>query len=64
MAAVALYERQQRDDESLWLTERGLRHAQCLPAPELAIPLEWRAGRLAQRQGDTVRALAAYRRAV
>ncbi|MBK8527785.1 MAG: CHAT domain-containing protein [Rubrivivax sp.] len=61
---AALYERQQRDDESLRLTERGLRHAQRLPAPELAIPLEWRAGRLAQRQGDTVRALAAYRRAV
>lgn len=60
----ALYEQQQRSDESLRLAERGLWHAQRADAPELLIALDWRIGRLAQQQGRLPLALAAYRRAV
>ncbi len=60
----ALYEQQQRADESLRLAERGLWHAQRADAPELLIALDWRIGRLAQQQGRLPLALAAYRRAV
>lgn len=60
----ALYEQQQRADESLRLAERGLWHAQRADAPELLIALDWRIGRLAQQLGRLPLALAAYRRAV
>ncbi|WP_326537688.1 CHAT domain-containing protein [Pseudorhodoferax sp.] len=61
---ASLYEAQQRPAEALQLTERGLRHAQRQPEPELLLPLQWRAGRLARLQGQDEQALAAYRRAV
>jgi CHAT domain-containing protein len=50
--------------QALRHAERGLRHAQALSARELAVPLEWRAGRLARQLGRDDLALAAYRRAV
>ncbi len=59
-----LYEQQQRSDEALRLVERGLWFAQRADAHELLVTLEWRAGRLTQRQGRADLALAAYRRAV
>lgn len=61
---ASLYEAQQRPAEALQLTERGLRHAQRQPEPELLLPLQWRAGRLARLQGQDEQSLAAYRRAV
>lgn len=60
----ALYERQQRPEDALRLTERGLLHAQRRPERELMVPLEWRAGRLSRQLGQDGQALAAYRRAV
>ena len=59
-----LYEAQQRTDDALRLTERGLWHAQQVAARERLVPLEWRAARLALQQGRRDQALAAYRRAV
>ncbi len=59
-----LYEAQQRRDDALRLTERGLWHAQQVAARERLIPLEWRAARLVLQQGRRDQALAAYRRAV
>jgi len=60
----SLYEAAGRDEEALRLAERGLQQAQQTPARELAVPLEWRAARVAQRAGRGEQALVAYRRAV
>jgi CHAT domain-containing protein len=60
----ALYEQQGLLEDALRLTERGLRHAARVAEHELAVPLEWRAGRLARARGNDTQALAAFRRAV
>ncbi len=61
---AALYETAGRADEALRLTEQGIGQAARLPAPELLMTLEARAGRLARRLGQADLALAAHRRAV
>ncbi|MCA0240458.1 MAG: CHAT domain-containing protein [Proteobacteria bacterium] len=60
----SLYEAQQRPEEALRLTERGIAQAARVQAHDLLLNLEARAGRLARALGRDDLALAAYRRAV
>ncbi len=60
----ALYEAQQRPDDALRLAEQGIAQAARVPARDLLMTLEARAGRLAHALGRDDLALAAYRRAV
>lgn len=59
-----LYEDQQRRDDAMALTERGLLAAQTADAHDLQIGLQWRRGRLLQHAGQPEAALGAYQRAV
>lgn len=61
---AALYERRDRIDEALGLTEQALEAAQRLRADDLLMLWDWQLGRLLRAQGDRERAIAAYRRAV
>jgi CHAT domain-containing protein len=59
-----LHERLGRDGDASRLTDQAVFAAQTGTAPELSYRWEWQQARLARQQGETVRALAAYRRAV
>ncbi len=59
-----LYERAERDAESLRLTETALFEAQRAEAPELSFRWQWQIGRLARRSGDLDGATVALRAAL
>ena len=59
-----LSERAGRPTEATQLTDRALLAAQQASAPELSFRLEWQQAQLASQQGQAIRALASYRRAV
>ena len=59
-----LYERDNRLDEALRLTDRAAFAAQQASAPELSYRWDWQRARIARSRGQTEVALATYRRAV
>ncbi len=63
-ALAQLYEDQKRDDEALRLNRQAIQSARTIEAHDLLLELEWRQGRLYQKQQQLPEALAAYQRAV
>lgn len=60
----ALYEKQQRIDEALYLTEQAIQKAQQAHIPSLLYRWQWQAGRLLTAQGNTPAAIESYQRAI
>lgn len=63
-ALAQLYEDQQRYEEALRLNRQAIQSAQSIEARDLLLEMEWRQGRLYQRQQQTAEAITAYQNAV
>lgn len=59
-----LYEEQNRDSEALRLNQQAIVAAQSIQAHDLLLELEWRQGRLLQKQQQITEALTAFQHAV
>jgi len=60
----ALYEKQQRFNEALSLTEQAIIDAQQIGSDDLLLKWQWQSGRLLRVLGDRTAAISAYRRTV
>jgi len=60
----ALYEKEQRYDEALTLTEQAIYTAQQINNNDLLLKWQWQSGRILKALGNSSSAIAAYRRAI